>query len=247
MRNWTPTCHRASVGKREGSLLYAIGNGLAIDMDCFLFEKIVSFIGNLGTKKRLLFLGLIGGILKSQGVPSRPLDSVPKKLKAMRFNSKLLTPAHGVDLDSDFADEDYAPEDVPKSAPKASKKSIPKSTGKSTSTVDADIIEKQRSCLKAQLVSLDKMMKHISLQRQIVQGMLEALPSFGEDVPSPVQNEESSAKSPGGSAFMSAHAGTKEVDESIHIDDVDAGVHANADVQMDAQIEHTVEVGELGH
>lgn len=46
----------------------------------------------------------------------------------------------------------------------------------------------QRSGPKAQLISLDKMMKHISLRRQIVEGVLEALPSVVVDVANSSRN-----------------------------------------------------------
>lgn len=156
-----------------------------------------------------------------------------------------------MDIESEFDQSDHNSGSAPKFAPK----SAPGFT--------ASMVEKQRSGLKAQLVSLDKMMKHISLQRQIVQGMLDALPPVVADAavsskepspshvscsPTPVVNnaanvEMSPKMSPEASIFVSAH------DDSHAMEDVNAVVdsicRANVDVVLHAadDLEHTVEVG----
>lgn len=94
------------IGRLEGSILFGIGNNLNVDMGNIIFGKVSEFIAILGSKKRLWFSGLIGGILKAQGVTSRASDSKARTLKAMRFRSKIFSASHVVEVDSDSEHDD---------------------------------------------------------------------------------------------------------------------------------------------
>lgn len=120
-------------------------------------------------------------------------NSEAKSCKTMRFSSKIFSANHIVDVDSDIAHE--VPENSIGHAPvDESACNVPQVS------INSMALDKQRKGLTTQLAFLDKKMKQISLQRQVVQDV-DALPSVNDVGPkessvSPIHYAVPSSPSP---------------------------------------------------